>query len=101
MSNMGHNSGQTDDTFDVSDEQLGMANESADELRRLIERIERLEDEKKGIADDIKDIYSEGKAKGYDTKMMRKIVALRKLDPEARREQQAILETYLAALGMD
>lgn len=101
MSGMGHNSGEADDTFDVSDEQLDMANESADELRRLIERIERLEDEKKGVADDIKDVYAEGKAKGFDTKMMRKIVALRKLDPEARREQQAILETYLAALGMD
>lgn len=101
MSGIGHNSGSEDDTFSVSDEQLKGANESAEELRNLIERIERLEEEKKGIADDIKDVYSEGKTKGYDTKMMRKIIALRKLDPEARREQQAILETYLAALGMD
>lgn len=97
MSGIGHNSGSEDDTFTVSDEQLG----AAEELRLLIERIERLEEEKKGIADDIKDVYSEGKAKGYDTKTMRKIIALRKMDPEARREMEAILEIYLAALGMD
>jgi uncharacterized protein (UPF0335 family) len=101
MSGIGHNSGSEDDTFAVSDEQLGAANVSAEELRLLIERIERLEEEKKGIADDIKDVYSEGKAKGYDTKMMRKIIALRKMDPDARREMEAILATYLAALGMD
>lgn len=64
MSGIGHNSGSEDDTFAVSDEQLGAANQSAEELRLLIERIERLEEEKKGIADDIKDVYSEGKAKG-------------------------------------
>ena len=101
MSGIGHNSGSEDDTFAVSDEQLKDADVEADRLRLLIERIERLEEEKKGIADDIKDVYAEAKAVGYDTKMMRKIIALRKLDPEARREQQAILETYLAALGMD
>lgn len=101
MSGIGHNSGSEDDTFAVSDEQLGAANVSAEELRLLIERIERLEEEKKGIADDIKDVYSEGKAKGYDTKTMRKIIALRKMDADARREMEAILETYLAALGMD
>lgn len=101
MAGIGHNSAKADDTFAVSDEQLASANASADQLRLLIERIERLEEEKKGITDDIKDVYAEGKATGFDTKMMRKIIALRKMTPEDRREQQAILETYLAALGMD
>lgn len=101
MSGIGHNSGSEDDTFAVSDEELALADEAANQLRLLIERIERLEEEKKGLADDIKDVYAEGKAQGFDTKMMRKIIALRKMTPEDRREQQAILETYLAALGMD
>lgn len=74
---------------------------AADELRLLIERIDRLEDEKKGISDDIRDVYLEAKARGYDVKIMRQIRRLRKMDPNDRREMQAILETYLAALGMD
>jgi len=74
---------------------------SDDRLRLLIERVERLEEEKKGIADDIKDVYSEAKAVGYDTKIMRQIVRLRKMRPDDRREMQTILETYLVALGMD
>ena len=98
MSAIGHNSGEPDDTFTVSDEQLQAA--SDDRLRLLIERIERLEEEKKGIADDIKDTYAEGKAVGYDTKMMRKIIALRKMNPDDRREMEMLLETYMAALGM-
>lgn len=97
MSGIGHNSGSEDDTFTVSDEQLKAAD---DRLRLLIERIERLEEEKKGIADDIKDVYAEAKAVGYDTKMMRKIIALRKMTPDDRREMEVILETYKAALGM-
>jgi uncharacterized protein (UPF0335 family) len=101
MSGIGHNSGLEDDTFSVSDEQLKAGNVAADELRLLIERIERLEEEKKGLADDIKDVYAEGKSRGYDTKTMRKIIALRKMDPDARREMEAILATYLSALGMD
>lgn len=101
MTGIGHNSGSEDDTFSVSDEQLKDADVEAGELRALIERIERLEEEKKGVADDIKDVYSEGKAKGYDTKMMRKIIALRKMEPDARREQEMILDTYKTALGMD
>lgn len=72
-----------------------------DRLRLLIERIERLEEEKKGIGDDIKDVYLEGKATGYDPKMMRQIVRLRKMDPNDRREMEAILQTYMAALGME
>ena len=78
-----------------------MANATDDRLRLLIERVERLEEEKKGIADDIRDVYAEGKAVGYDTKMMRQIVRLRKMKPDDRREMEMILETYKAALGLD
>lgn len=73
---------------------------SDDRLRLLIERIERLEEEKKGIGDDIKDVYAEAKAVGYDAKIMRRIVALRKMKPDDRAEMETILETYKAALGM-
>lgn len=76
-------------------------NVAADQLRLFIERIERLEEEKKGIGDDIKDVYSEAKATGFDVKAMRQIVRLRKLDPHERQEQEALLGTYKAALGMD
>lgn len=71
-----------------------------DRLRLLIERVERLEEERKGVGDDIRDVYAEAKAVGYDTKMMRQIVRIRKMDPETRREQEAILELYMAALGI-
>lgn len=70
------------------------------ELLLGIERIERLEEEKKGIADDIKDVYAEYKSRGFDIKTMREIVKLRKLTPEQRREREAMLDTYKAALGM-
>jgi len=73
---------------------------AADELRLLIERVERLEEEKKAIADDIKDVYGEAKARGYDTKTMRTIVRLRKMETQARQEAEAILDTYKAALGL-
>jgi uncharacterized protein (UPF0335 family) len=73
---------------------------AADELRLLIERIERLEEEKKAIADDIKDVFGEAKARGYDTKAMRKIVQIRRKKKEEFQEEEAILDTYLAALGM-
>lgn len=72
-----------------------------DRLRLLIERIERLEEEKKGISDDIRDVYAEGKAVGYDPKIMRIIVRLRRMKPDDRREADALLETYKAALGID
>jgi uncharacterized protein (UPF0335 family) len=78
-----------------------MAAATDDRLRLLIERIERLEEEKKGIADDIKDVYSEGKAVGYDSKMMRQVVRLRKMKPDDRREMEMLLDTYKAALGLD
>lgn len=101
MTGVGHNSGERDDTFDVSDEQLKTANIAADELRLLIERIERLEEEKKGIGEDIKDVYLEAKSSGFDVKTMRNIVRLRKMDKDARQEAEALLETYKAALGLD
>ncbi|MEA3004026.1 MAG: hypothetical protein QOH81_2814 [Sphingomonadales bacterium] len=74
---------------------------AADELRLLIERIERLEEEKKAIADDVKDVYGEAKARGYDTKTMRAIVRLRRMETNDRQEADALLETYKAALGLD
>lgn len=76
-------------------------NVSADQLRLLIERIERLEEEKKGVSDDIKDVYAEAKATGFDTKIMKQIVKLRKKTRDARMEEEALLETYKAALGLD
>ena len=73
---------------------------AADQLRLLIERIERLEEEKKGIADDIKDVYGEAKATGFDTKAMRSVIRLRKMEKHHREEAEMILETYMQALGM-
>ncbi|MCL6741954.1 DUF2312 domain-containing protein [Sphingomonas sp. RB56-2] len=73
---------------------------AADQLRLFIERIERLEEEKKGIADDVKDVYAEAKANGYDTKTMRKVVALRRMETHVRQEADALLETYRSALGL-
>jgi uncharacterized protein (UPF0335 family) len=77
-----------------------MAEAADDRLRLLIERVERLEEEKKGIADDIRDVYMEAKAVGYDAKIMRQIVKLRKMAPDDRAEMEAILDTYKAALGL-
>ncbi|WBQ17828.1 DUF2312 domain-containing protein [Sphingobium yanoikuyae] len=80
---------------------MSTGNVAADQLRLLIERIERLEEEKKGLSDDIKDVYLEGKATGYDPKIMRQIVRLRKMQPHDRQEMEAVLQTYLSALGME
>ena len=77
-----------------------MVENNDDRLRLLIERIERLEEEKKGISDDIRDVYGEGKATGYDAKLMRQIIRLRKMKPDDRAEMEAILDTYKAALGL-
>lgn len=76
-------------------------NSSDDRLRLLIERVERLEEEKKGISDDIKDVYAEAKAVGYDVKIMRQMVRERKRKPDDRREHYQLLGTYAAALGLD
>lgn len=71
-----------------------------DQLKAFVERIERLEEEKKAISDDIRDVYAEAKGNGFDVKALRQIVKLRKMEPTEREEQDAILETYMHALGM-
>jgi uncharacterized protein (UPF0335 family) len=71
-----------------------------DQLKSIIERIERLEEEKKTISDDIRDVYAEAKGNGYDVKALRTIIRMRKQDANERAEQETILETYLQALGM-
>src|SRR6202046_3023902 len=71
-----------------------------DQLKAFVERVERLEEEKKAIADDIRDVYAEAKGNGFDVKALRAVVRLRKQDVDERKEQEAILETYLHALGM-
>ena len=79
---------------------MSTENVSAEQLRLFIERIERLEEDKKGLADDIKDVYSEAKGTGFDTKTMRAIVRLRKMEKAARQEAEALLDTYKTALGL-
>jgi len=76
-------------------------NVTDDRLRLLIERVERLEEENKGIADDIKDVFLEAKAVGYDAKIMKQVIRLRKMQDDDRREMETILDLYKSALGMD
>lgn len=83
-----------------SDEPKEVGGVAGARLKSFIERIERLEEEKAGIADDIKDVYAEAKGVGFDTKTMRKIISLRKLDHEKRREAEELLELYKTAIGM-
>jgi uncharacterized protein (UPF0335 family) len=90
--NIGHNTGTAAES--------AATKFSKDQLRSVIERIERLEEEKKTISDDIRDIYAEAKGNGYDVKALRTIVRMRKQDANERQEQETILETYLHALGM-
>jgi uncharacterized protein (UPF0335 family) len=73
---------------------------AAAQLKSIVERIERLEEEKKALADDIKDVYAEAKANGFDTKTLRTVIRLRKQDRAEREEQEALLDLYLNALGM-
>lgn len=87
-------------TADGSDGSNDAHSVARDQLRTFIERIERLEEEKKTIADDIKDVYGEAKGTGFDTKALKKIISIRKQDKDERMEQEAILETYMIALGM-
>lgn len=75
-------------------------NVSGDMLRLFIERIERLEEEKKGIADDIRDVYSEAKSQGFDAKIMREMVKLRKMTQDDRMERQSLIEVYGEQLGL-
>ena len=78
-----------------------MAETADDRLRLLIERIERLEEEKKGISDDVKDVFAEAKGVGYDVRVMREVIKLRKMAPDDRRERETILDLYKAALGIE
>src|ERR1700747_2337252 len=71
-----------------------------DQLKAFVERVEKLEEEKKAISDDIRDVFAEAKGNGFDVKALRKVISLRKQDVDERKEQEAILETYLLALGM-
>lgn len=73
---------------------------AADQLRSIVERVERLEEEKQAIAEDIKEVYAEAKANGFDTKTLRKVISLRKVEANERQEQEAILDLYMQALGM-
>lgn len=77
-----------------------MSEANSDQLRLFIERIERLNEEKKGISDDIRDVYSEAKAHGYDTKIVRAVIRLRAMGDNDRQEYQAVLDTYMTALGL-
>jgi len=70
-------------------------------LKSIIERIERLEEERKGLGADVREIYSEAKGVGYDTKILRQVIRIRKLDAQARAEQEMLLDTYMSALGME
>ena len=72
---------------------------TADRLKNFIMRIERLEEDKKGIADDIKEVYGEAKGEGFDVKILRKVITLRKKDPEERAEEDELLELYMSAIG--
>lgn len=94
MADIGHNSGAPA----VQDEPATRF--AKDRLKSIIERVERLEEEKKTISDDIRDVYTEAKGSGYDVKALRTIVRLRKQDANERAEQETILETYMQALGM-
>ena len=88
--NAGHNAGETKDVGGVAGQRL----------KSFLERIERLEEEKSGLAEDIKKVFSEAKGVGFDVKTMRKILRLRKMDAEKRREEQELLDLYAAAIGM-
>lgn len=87
MTDIGDNSGIVDEPI------------AAERLRSLVERIERLEEEKKALASDVKDIYAESKSAGFDVKALRQLIRIRKMDPNEVEESEAILETYRRALG--
>lgn len=90
---------QTKDDIDETEE-AAPANVSGARLKSFLERVERLEEEKKALAEDIRDIYSEAKATGFEPKIMRKIVSLRKVNLEKRREERELLDLYMSAIGM-
>lgn len=84
----------------MATEGIGHNSKQPSELGLLLDRIDRLEEEKKGIAGDVRDVYAEGKARGFDTKMMRKARAIRNMDKQKRQEEEAILDAYLMDLGL-
>lgn len=95
MAKIGHNSGEEDDIMGTTE------TVAAAELRQFIERVERLESEKRDIQSDIKDVMGEAAGRGYDKKAIRKIIALRRMDADKRIEEETVLQTYLCALGME
>ena len=82
------------------DDDVSTTSVAADQLRSIVERVERLEDEKKEVAEQIKEVFAEAKANGFDTKTLRKVISLRKKALEERQEEEAMLDLYLHALGM-
>jgi uncharacterized protein (UPF0335 family) len=90
-----------DPPINVGANKMSEANLSEEQLRLFIERIERMEEEKKGVADDIRDTYNEAKANGYDPAIMRQIVRLRKMPVNDRKEMEELLDVYKSALGID
>ena len=84
----------------MTDETVSHTSVAAGQLKAIVERVERLEEEKREVAEQIKEVFAEAKANGFDTKTLRKIVALRKKPTEERQEEEALLELYLSALGM-
>lgn len=99
MSDTGAMQNDTDTGYETAtgSEALGI---TGDRLRSFIERIERLEEEKQALAEDIKEVFAEAKGTGFDVKVMRKIIRMRKQDLNERKEEEALLETYMAAIGM-
>jgi uncharacterized protein (UPF0335 family) len=87
-------------TLDTGPSEQATTQFARDQLKAIIDRIERLEEEKKTISDDIRDVYAEAKGNGFDVKALRTIVRLRKQDADERKEEETILETYMHALGM-
>lgn len=82
------------------DDDFSTTKVAADQLRTIVERIERLDEERREVAEQIKEVYAEAKGNGFDTKTLRKVVALRKKDPNERSEEEAMLDLYMHALGM-
>ncbi len=85
----------------TDDETSDVGGVAGKRLKSFLDRVERLEEEKKGLADDIKDIYAEAKGVGFDVKTMRKILKLRKMEAEKRREEEELLDLYKAAIGLE
>ena len=84
----------------MNDAASNMNPQTAQQLKSIVERIERLEEEKRALSEDIKEVYAEAKANGFDTKILRKVISLRKKEASEREEEQSMLDVYMAALGM-